>query len=176
MKNNIYTCSAVQGSWQASAIAVSASLALLPHFTSPILSTRPSRTICADVLEKVPFWAIKATIWSFICITCKQEEEPLLFSSQWSICCTVRFETYISSNMTSVCLHYLLGTIDTMSMADKTSRTRNVFFNLHALKLDIFVITLLCIHTKYIHCDFSLEKYKGRQTAWWDSCNTDDQQ
>lgn len=71
-----HTCSAVQGNWQASAIAVSASFALFPHFTSPILSTRPSSTICADVLEKVPFWATKATIWSFICITFKREMQP----------------------------------------------------------------------------------------------------
>lgn len=67
------TCSAVHGNEQACPIAVRASLAFPPHLTSPTLSTRPSKTTRADVLENCPLWPIKATMCSFICITCRWE-------------------------------------------------------------------------------------------------------
>lgn len=50
----ILTCSAVHGSEQASPIAVSPSLAFPPHLTSPTLSTKPSKTTEAEVLENCP--------------------------------------------------------------------------------------------------------------------------
>lgn len=68
----VQTCSAVHGSEQASPIAVSASLAFPPHFTSPTLSTKPSKTTEAEVLEKFPLRATRATMCSLICITCRR--------------------------------------------------------------------------------------------------------
>lgn len=70
LEEKYQTCSAVHGNEQDSPMAVRASLAFPPHLTSPTLSTRPSRTTEADVLENCPLWATRATIWSFICITC----------------------------------------------------------------------------------------------------------
>lgn len=50
----VKTCSAVHGSEQASPIAVIPSLAFPPHLISPTLSTKPSKTIEADVFENCP--------------------------------------------------------------------------------------------------------------------------